>query len=90
MWTGLVCELPLTLVSAIIVTRSRSLDRLQRYLSVGDVHLSDDEVEVIDKAGRKAGADAQRRAMVWRGVKVVGGAALLAGALYKLGPGAGW
>lgn len=71
------------LVSAIIVTRSRSLDRLKRYMSVGDMDLTDDEVETIDKAGRKASVDAQRRAMVWRGAKVMAGAAVLAGALYR-------
>lgn len=39
--------------SAIIVTTSSKKDRLQRYLDVGDIELTEDDVKAIDHAGAK-------------------------------------
>ena len=39
--------------SAVIVTTSSNPDRLKRYLAVGDVNLSDQDIQDIDHAGKK-------------------------------------
>jgi hypothetical protein len=46
---------------AIIVTTSSKKERLENYLAVGDIELSDDEVKEIDKAGAKGEANKVRK-----------------------------
>jgi hypothetical protein len=46
---------------AIIVTTSSNKDRLERYLAAGDIHLTDAQVEAIDKAGAKGERDDKRK-----------------------------
>lgn len=56
---------------AIVITTSSRKDRLERYLAVGDIHLTDADVEAIDKAGRKGERDEERKKKVVGAVKWV-------------------
>jgi diketogulonate reductase-like aldo/keto reductase len=38
---------------AVIVTTSSKKERLERYLAVGDIDLTDDDIKAIDDAGAK-------------------------------------
>ena len=61
--------------SAIIVTTSSRSDRLTRYLGVGDVKLTDEDIHSIDKAGRKG----EEKEKVWQMCKTAGKVVLLGG-----------
>ncbi|GHJ83636.1 hypothetical protein NliqN6_0038 [Naganishia liquefaciens] len=65
---------------AIVITTSSRKDRLERYLAVGDITLTDQDVEAIDKAGRKGERDEKRKTQMVRGVKwaALGGVGLWA------------
>lgn len=47
--------------SAIIVTTSSRKERLEDYLAVGDIHLTDDDVAAIDRAGAQGQLSDERR-----------------------------
>jgi diketogulonate reductase-like aldo/keto reductase len=64
---------------AIIVTTSSKKERLEGYLDVGDIELTDKDVEAIDKAG----AEAQLTGLVKRFAPKMGWA-LLGYATYRL------
>lgn len=70
--------------SAIIVTTSSRPERLTRYLAVGDVHLSDEDIHAIDKAGKKG----EEKDKIWAIAKTVGKVGVLGGlgvwGLYRL------
>lgn len=57
-----------------MTTSSRS-DRLTRYLGVGDIQLSDEDIHSIDKAGRKG--EEKEKVMGW--CKTAGKVCLLGG-----------
>ena len=52
-----------------MITTSSRKDRLERYLAVGDIALSEEDVEAIDRAGRKGERDEKRKEKAVRGVK---------------------
>jgi diketogulonate reductase-like aldo/keto reductase len=60
---------------AIIVTTSSRTDRLTRYLAVGDVHLTDEDISAIDKAGKKG----ESKMKMWNGCKMGAKVVLLGG-----------
>lgn len=60
---------------AILVTTSSRSDRLTRYLAVGDVQLTDEDIHAIDKAGKKG----EENEKVWQWVKTAGKVGLLGG-----------
>ncbi|KAJ9104117.1 hypothetical protein QFC19_004101 [Naganishia cerealis] len=49
---------------AIVITTSSRKDRLERYLAAGDIKLTDEQVEAIDKAGAKGERDDKRKQKV--------------------------
>lgn len=57
--------------SAIIVTTSSKKERLQDYLAVGDIHLTDDDVAAIDRAGAKGELWDERKGKVYGVIKWV-------------------
>lgn len=60
--------------SAIIVTTSSKKERLEDYLAVGDIELTDDDVAAIDKAGAKGELwDARKARALGAGKMVLGG-----------------
>ncbi len=61
--------------SAIIVTTSSKKERLEDYLAVGDIDLTDDDIAAIDRAGAQGELWEERLAKVSRVAKwvVVGG-----------------
>lgn len=61
---------------SIIITTSSRKDRLERYLAVGDIHLTDADVDAIDKAGKLA----ESRSRMW-GKAVFAGKVVSAGLL---------
>lgn len=63
-WANNVCR-----GRAIVITTSSRKDRLERYLAVGDIALSEEDVEAIDRAGRKGERDEKRKEKAVRGVK---------------------
>ena len=73
--------------SAIIVTTSSKKERLEDYLSVGDIELTKDDIKAIDHAGAKGELWEEQKSL---GVRV-GKAALLLGAVgYSAFTVAGW
>ncbi|KAJ9098979.1 hypothetical protein QFC20_005797 [Naganishia adeliensis] len=54
---------------AIIITTSSRKDRLERYLAVGDIHLTDEDVDAIDRAGKKGEKDKAMREMAMSGAR---------------------
>lgn len=71
---------------AIIITTSSKKERLERYLAVGGIKLSEKDVEAIDAAGKK-GIPTSSRA--WVGPVVVGIAGLVGVAIWT-GRGMQW
>lgn len=57
---------------SIIITTSSRKDRLERYLAVGDIHLTDADIEAIDKAGKLAESRSRMWAKVAMAGKIVG------------------
>jgi hypothetical protein len=55
--------------SAVIVTTSSRKDRLEGYLGVGDIDLTDEDVKAIDKAGKKGQQSIARREMAVKVLK---------------------
>jgi hypothetical protein len=73
--------------SAIIVTTSSKKDRLEGYLSVGDIDLTHDDIKAIDHAGAKGELWDERKSLGAR----VGKAGLLIAAIgYAAFTTAGW
>jgi len=73
--------------SAIIVTTSSKKERLEGYLSVGDIELTKDDIKAIDHAGAKGELWAEQKSLGFR----VGKAALLLCAIgYSAFTVAGW
>jgi diketogulonate reductase-like aldo/keto reductase len=65
---------------AIVITTSSRKDRLERYLAVGDIYLTEEDVEAIDRAGKKGERDEKRKEKVVKAVKyaALGGVGLWA------------
>lgn len=60
---------------SIIITTSSKKERLERYLAVGDIELTDDDVEAIDRAGKLAESREKKKEVmksVLKGAAVVG------------------
>lgn len=58
---GVKSRIELTCCRAIIITTSSRKDRLERYLASGDIHLTDEDIDAIDKAGKKGEKDKAMR-----------------------------
>jgi diketogulonate reductase-like aldo/keto reductase len=56
-------------LSAVIVTISSRKDRLEGFLDVGDIELTDDDVKAIDNAGKKGQQSIARREMTVKVLK---------------------
>ena len=69
---------------AIILTTSSRKDRLERYLDVGDIKLTDDDVAAIDKAGSHGEQKAERKAMAMTALKWTAVAGLTGWALVRM------
>lgn len=61
--------------SAIIITTSSRKERLETYLSVGDISLTDEDVKAIDHAGKKGA----KHAKMMENAKMVGKWTAIAG-----------
>lgn len=68
------------------ITTSSNKDRAAGYIAAGDIDLTDDEVERIDRAGQKGAEGESRRKTVWsmiQGAALIG-LSLLAWSYYRL------
>ena len=76
------CYMYADVASAVIVTTSSKKDRLEGYLKVGDIDLTPEEVESIDKAGAKGELWDKRKVILRSAAKW---AAVSGLALYAIG-----
>jgi diketogulonate reductase-like aldo/keto reductase len=53
----------------VIVTTSSKKERLEGYLAVGDIDLTNDDVKAIDKAGTKGQKLAERRELTVKALR---------------------